>query len=248
MFRPGMKVSPDTSWKGGNYPELIKAEYTVKYSFITSSFTWVVLEEFPEYAFNTEAFYDRSDEGPYFAVKTENGGLIISDLEALRHMGLLDSVLDYKELNTLNQVRDYFAGCAVCGDSIVKGENPGLLQAGELVILPVCSRCCQQNPQIKAVIPKPRTYHDIEIDWWDELRKYGETIQDASLADSIQKEIDATCDHCEKADNHPDCEPGACPHYLLQDYLALNHKHLYETIKQLAEERLREAFPDPNEQ
>lgn len=74
-------------------------------------------------------------------------------------------------------------------EELEAGEKPGYVGTGDLCILTVCPKCCQQNPQIHSLIPKQLTYHDMDIDWWEELDIYAEVIQKPGLRESIEKEI-----------------------------------------------------------
>lgn len=248
MFKKGVKVSPDRTWKGENYPQLTAEEYTVKYSYMTNTYTWVVLRELPDQVFNVMAFGNNIYDGPCFAVKTTRGGFLLSDLEILQEMNLLDTILGFKELQNITESLEYFSTCAICERIIKADEKPGVLSTADLAMLRVCPACCQRTPQLKVNFPNQPTYNDLCIDWWEELGAYGEMIGQLNLREEIQKAIDEKCDQCEKADSHEDCSPGICPYYLIEDYLALYRKDIFNKLKTWAEEKLRHAYPDPNEQ
>lgn len=248
MYKKGMKVSPDRNWPGMNYKQLTAEEYTVKYSYMTDSWTWIVLEEFPDQKFNARAFGITKRDQPCFAVRTTLGGFLVSDLEALQELKLMDQVLGFKELPNIDACHTYFSGCAICDRTLEVEEKPGVLHSADMVMLPVCPDCCRQYPNIKVNIPRCLTYHDVDIDWWGELEAYGEMIGYPGLLEEIEKEIHEKCDNCKKANCHEDCSPGCCPYYLVQDYMALYRKDIFESLKPRAEERLRKAYPDPNEQ
>jgi hypothetical protein len=59
MFKSGTKVKR-SNWVSNEYPQLVLDEYTVRFTFMTDSFTWVVVEELPEKVFNAEAFDGKS--------------------------------------------------------------------------------------------------------------------------------------------------------------------------------------------
>jgi hypothetical protein len=183
-----------------------------------------------------------------YAVKSSGGGYLISDLEHLDCVTVYGTVFGFKKVETNLEALGYFSTCAVCDKKIdPNGEKYGLLKRGGLVAVPVCSGCCQSNPHIKPFFLKPLTYHDFSIDW-DELEEYGETINRPGLADEIQEEVNAKCDSCEKAFSHPDCFPGECPYYLVEDYLAMKHPELYAEVRKWFEAKMRLGYPDPDEQ
>jgi hypothetical protein len=247
MFKSGTKIKR-SNWVSNEYPQLVLDENTVRFTFMTDSFTWVVVEELPEKAFNAEAFDGKREEG-FFAVKTTKGGFLISDIEYLHSLVTKDKVLGFLELSNMEEAFDYFAGCAVCGQPIEAEEKAGFVgSAGDLVVLPVCLRCCQSNPRIDAVIPKQLTYHDISVDWYEELEAFGKAGNRPTLKDDIIKEIETKCDACEKADCHPDCSPGVCPFYQIEDYLAVYHTAMFNEMKESVMQRLRRDYPDPDEQ
>lgn len=70
----------------------------------------------------------------------------------------------------------------------------------------------------------------------------------ADLSRIVLSEIETNCDACEKADSHPDCSPGVCSFYLIEDYLAEYHPELFNEMKEAVMQRLRREYPDPNEQ
>ena len=248
MFPSGAKVSPNNRLGAREYPQLTKKEYTVKFTFMTDSFTWVVLEEFPEKSFNAAAFDYEGIVNMGYAVKSSGGGYLITDLEHLNCLAVFGKVFGFKKIETKAEALEYFCTCALCDKEINPNrEKYGLLKRGGLVAVPVCSKCCQGNPEIKPFFPEPLTYHDFSIDW-DELEEYGEAINRPGLADEIQKEINAKCDCCEKAYSHPDCFPGECPYHLVEDYLALKHPELYDEVRKWLEAKWRLEYPDPDQQ
>lgn len=244
MFPSGAKIKPNNQLGAREYPQLT-GEYTVKFTFMTDSFTWVVLEEFPEKIFNAFAFDYEGTRTTGFAIKSSSGGYLITDLEHLNCMERMGKVFGYKEVQSLEEALEYFSSCAVCGKKIDFKQKYGLLKRGDLVILPICPDCCHHNPDLKPVFPGPPNYDNYLIDW-DDLDDYGETINRPGLADEIQEEINAVCDHCEKGYDHPDCLPGECPYSLLEDYLAMKYPELYAEVRKWYEDKLRQEFPNPS--
>lgn len=242
MYKSGMKVTVNRGWTAMDYPELTQDEYTVAFSYMTDSFTWIILREFPGKQFNSLAFHGEGEEFLY-GVRTTYGGILISDIEYLDQLLPLESVLGYEQFSTVNEVLRYFSGCAVCGKECRQEPGTGCIPGRcDMLILPVCSDCCHQSPGIKVVFPNQLTWHDVEIDWWDELKAYGEMIGQPDLCDLISQEMESKCEICKK------CDCCSCPNDFPDDYLEANYHDLYEKIKPWAEERLRLKYPDPQEQ
>lgn len=79
MFKSGANVTVKDFWRK-DYPQLVADEYTVTFSWMTSSYTWVTLDELPDLVFSDIAFWDSEGDTPGFAVKTTRGGLVINDM------------------------------------------------------------------------------------------------------------------------------------------------------------------------
>lgn len=248
MFKSGAKVTVKDFWRK-DYPQLVADEYTITFSWMTSSYTWATLEELPDLVFNGTAFWGHKGEISRFAVKTTRGGLVISDMEYLDLIVPQQHVLDFQELEPEDDAMLYFSGCAVCGKGIETSQDAtGILVSGDMVMLPVCSRCCQSNLGFEVRALKPLTYHDVTIDWEAELELYAASIGQPSLPAEFDEEREKQCGTCEDADESPMCLTGECPYYCPEDYLASFHPEMYEVIKERALEKLREKYPDPAEQ
>jgi len=248
MFKSGTKVTVKDFWRK-DYPQLVADEYTVTFSWMTSSYTWVTLDELPDLVFNGTAFWGHKGEISRFAVKTTRGGLVISDMEYLYLIVPQQHVLDFQELEPEDDAMPYFSGCAVCGKDIeTRQDATGILVSGDMVMLPVCSRCCQSNLGFEVRALKPLTYHDVTIDWEEELELYAASIGQPGLPTQFDEERENQCGTCEDADESPRCAAGECPYYRTEDYLASFHPEMYEVIKERALEKLREKYPDPAEQ
>lgn len=246
MFVPGSKVTAG-DWGRAEYTQLTAPDYTVLFSYMTDSFTWVVLEEFPDLKFNDNAF-DGQKGAPFYAVKTTQGGFLITDIKYMPRLVPDSEVLGFKEMPNYDDMWKYFAGCAVCGIRIdFSLPEQGILKSGDMVALPVCPICRLSSPGLNIHILKRRTQDEVGIDWWVELDLYGEETGNPNLCDEIQQEIDAYCDACEGTVERPDCSPGDCPYYLVEDYLALKHMDIYRAIKQKAEARMRQQYVDSPE-
>lgn len=242
MFVPGSKVAAG-DWGRREYPQLTAQEYTVLFSYMTDSFTWVVLEEFPDRKFNDNAFSGQKG-APFYAVKTTQGGFLITDIKYMPQLVPDTDVLEYKEMPSYDDMWKYFAGCAVCGKRIdFSLPEQGILKTGDMVALPVCPVCRLSSPGLNLTVLKVPEHHDIGVDWWSELRLYGEDKGRPNLSDVIQQEMEDRCEACEGMVERPDCSPGECPYYLVEDYLALQHMDIYREIKLKAEAKLQQPAP-----
>ncbi len=237
MFVPGSKVTAG-DWGRREYPQLTAQEYTVLFSYMTDSYTWVVLEEFPDRKFNDNAFSGQKGAS-YYAVKTVEGGFLITDTRYVPQLVPDAEVLDYKEMPSYDDMWKYFAGCALCGSRIdFSLPEQAILKTGDMVALPVCPSCRLGSPGLNMTIIRVPEHHEVGIDWWAELGSYGENIGSPNLSDEIQQEMEDHCEACEGTVERPDCSPGECPYYLVEDYLALKHANIYQEIKQKVETRL----------
>ncbi len=126
MYRSGMKVRLNNNRANDEYPQLVAEEYLVKFSYMTSTYTWVVLHDFPDQIFNAAAFI-KGEQDPFFAVKTIGGGLLISDIEYLDYLASPDQVLDYKELQNMDEMRSILRVVRVVEDLSIRKKKMDML-------------------------------------------------------------------------------------------------------------------------
>ncbi len=160
MFTTGTKVSLNERLGKSNYPELTAKEYTVEFCFMFDSMTYVVFQELPDMVFNRYAF-DYTDTSKKcirtlgFAVKTSQGGYLITDLKHLDRLEGLGKVFGVKEIQSMGEVFDYFNHCATCDREVTEEERYGILKRGDLCTLVICPECCTTTPDINPFFPEP---------------------------------------------------------------------------------------------
>jgi hypothetical protein len=88
-----------------------------------------------------------------FAVKTSQGGYLITDLKYLERLERLGKVFNCKKIQSKREALDYFCDCVICDREINAEEKYGILKRGDLCTLLVCPECSARTPEIKPYFP-----------------------------------------------------------------------------------------------